>query len=579
MGISALYHDSACSLIRDGNLVAAAQEERFSRIKNDPSIPKKAFRFCLKQSGLSVKDIECLAYYEMPEKKLARQVWSGVLPSSDGLTLPDPSGVEDDLRFRLGYDGPILYFEHHHSHAASSYYFSGFEEAAILTVDGVGEWATTTYGHGSRSKIDIFEEVHFPDSLGLLYSTITSFLGFSVNSGEYKVMGLAPYGTPQYVQEIRELIVTDAGGGYHLKMEYFDFVRGQRMFSDALFQLFGSLPREEGAEIRQFHKDVAKSLQVVLEEILLEKAYYLFERTGSRNLCLAGGVALNCVANGKLLRRGPFSKIFIQPAANDAGCSLGAAALGYLAVQGSWETGTQLDNVYVGPEYSAGEIGRLLRSTSLRFADHTGQPDALVAAAAEQLAQGKVGGWFQGRMEFGPRSLGARSILGDPRDENMRDRINAMVKKREAFRPFAPAVLEEDMGAHFEMDQPSPFMLTTCQVRSPLYLPAITHVDGSARVQTVNTRQNSRFHALLAAFKKITGCPILLNTSFNIKDEPIVCSPEDALQCFITTNIDFLVLGDFLIQKEGNAFKTLEMILQSLVKTGPGIRHDVYTFI
>ena len=581
IGISAFFHDSACCLLQDGELKAAAEEERFSRVKADPSIPKHAFMYCLREAGLNITNIDCIAYYEDPVKKLARQLWSGVLTDITGVEqLEDPrKKVAGQIREILGYEGPIKYIDHHLSHAASSFFFSGFENAAILTVDGVGEWATTTYGTGNSNGIHLFEEVQFPDSLGLLYSTITSYLGFGVNDGEYKVMGLAPYGKPIYAEMIRKLVETAPDGQYRLNMQYFAFLHSNSMYSEALCSLFGKPNRKEDSDIGQFHKDVARSLQVVLEEILLEKSRYLHQRTGMENLCMAGGVALNCVANGRVLREGPFKKLFVQPASNDAGGALGAAAMAHLQLTGGHWQPQKLQHVYLGPSYSSAYINRFLQSTSLQYTNFSTDKGKLLQTVAGHLANGKVIGWFQGRMEFGPRSLGARSILADPRNPAMRDRINAMVKKREGFRPFAPAVIDSMAKEHFKLDHDSPFMLETCEVMSAFELPAITHVDNSARVQTVNRETNRPFYELLHSFYEITGCPILLNTSFNIKGEPIVCSPEDALKCFINTDIDCLVLGDFFIDRAANDFALLKLIIQNDNIKQRGIRHDVYTFV
>ena len=580
IGISAFYHDSACCVLKDGQLVAAAQEERFSRKKNDPDLPKEAFMYCLEESRLSIADIDCIAYYEDPVKKCGRQLWSGIkkLSMKDAYKL-NPMHVENKIREQLGFKGQIKYYDHHLSHAASSYFYSGFDSSAILTIDGVGEWATTTYGLGNEKGIEIFEEVSFPNSLGLLYSTITSFLGFSVNSGEYKVMGLAPYGAGKYIDEIRSLIEMKKKGQYTLNMDYFDFLKGERMYSEKMALLFEMPPREKESKIMQVHSDIAKSLQIVLEEVMLDKAIYLSERTGSENLCMAGGVALNCVANAKVLKKGPFKKLFVQPAANDAGCCLGAAALAHHDISGQ-KPNERMSHVYLGPGYGANGIERILSASSLKYADYRGRTEEMVKIVAQKIADGKVIGWFHGRMEFGPRSLGARSILADPRRPDMRDRINAMVKKREAFRPFAPAVLESKMHEHFDIDHPSPFMLETCQVLSKIDLPAITHVDGSARVQTVNRETNPWFWALLTAMDELTGCPILLNTSFNVRDEPIVNTPEEALICFITTDIDCLVLEDFIIDNDDNNTDILDMINQNFLERREfEINPNVYTFI
>ncbi|ASZ13292.1 carbamoyltransferase [Chitinophaga pendula] len=580
VGISAFYHDSACCILKDGVLMAAVQEERFSRKKNDPDLPKAAFLYCLETAGIGIADINCIAYYEDPVKKMARQLWSGKDQWDRSTALNLSSGnVTARILEELGYNGPVKYYDHHHSHAASSFFYSGFEDAAVFTIDGVGEWATTTYGIGRGQKLDIFEEVIFPDSLGLLYSTITSYLGFSVNSGEYKVMGLAPYGTPRYVDAVRALVEQDEKGQYRLNMKYFDFLKGEKMFADTLSDLFGVPPRKKETEILQIHQDIAKSLQVVLEEILIAKACYLHEQTGSDNLCMAGGVALNCVANGKVLKHSPFKNLFVQPAANDAGCALGAAALAYTELTGL-PMKKRLEHVYLGPSFDDNRIARLLKSTALKHHSFNNDEGELLREIARRIGEGKVIGWFHGRMEFGPRSLGARSILADPRGPEMRDRINAMVKKREAFRPFAPAILSSETTKHFDLDHESPFMLETCQVISSLDLPAITHVDGSARVQTVSRDTNPRFAGLLKAFKDLTGCPILLNTSFNVRDEPIVCTPEEALVCFITTDIDCLVLENYIIDASDNDTSMLKMINLNLVERPEfEVNPNVYTFI
>ena len=580
VGISAFFHDSACCLIKDGVLVAAAQEERFSRIKADPSIPGEAFQYCLRQGNITVSDLDCVAYYEDPVKKFARQLWSGLHHGSEDVVGKlNPFISWDQIRELLGYEGLIKNFDHHLSHAASSYFFSGFEEAAILTVDGVGEWATTTYGRGEGDRLDLFEEVHFPNSLGLLYSTITSFLGFGVNDGEYKVMGLAPYGEPRFIDQINALVANGPAGQYQLKMEYFNFVNGKTMYSDQLIEKFGMPVRKEGDRIEQCHKDIARSLQIVLEDLLLGKARYLYDRVGSENLCMAGGVALNCVANSLILKRGRFKRLFVQPAANDAGGSIGAAAMACVELSGKRPSIQNRNLVYLGPDFSPDSIHTLLRSTSLTYIDCRFAENRLLQLTAKRLAEGKVIGWFQGRMEFGPRSLGSRSILADPRDDTMRDRINRMVKKREGFRPFAPSVIADCAREHFDLDHPSPYMLEICQVISSIDLPGITHVDGSARVQTVHRETNSRFHLLLVEFNKLTDCPILLNTSFNIKGEPIVCSPEDAVRCFINTEIDCLVIGDFIIDREDNNLEILRLLLTSQGERSNVITADVYTFV
>jgi carbamoyltransferase len=512
IGISAGYHDSACCLLQDGVLVAAAQEERFSRVKNDKSMPRRAFRYCLEASGLALSDLHCIAYYEDPCLKLGRQLWMGLLPDLPAarqeaiLAALVRRPPQQRLRRLLGHAGPIELVDHHLAHAASSYYFSGYDEAAILTVDGVGDWPTATYGAGSGSRIERFEQVDFPDSLGFFYSAITGYLGFEVNEGEYKVMGLAPYGEPRHVEALRRLIESTPGGQFRLNLEYFAFLAEDAMYSRELVALLGRPARAAESAIEQFHMDLARSVQVVLEEVLLEKVRYLHSRVPSENLCLAGGVALNVVADSRCLAEGPFRRLFVQPAAGDAGGAVGAAAIAHLRLTGEAPLRQRLPHVYLGPASSSAEVRRLLTASSARFLDCTGREDLLIATTVDRLLEGKIVGWSQGRMEFGPRALGARSILADARRPEMRDRINAVVKMREAFRPFAPAVLESAAPEHFDLDHPSPFMLETCQVISPLDLPSsITHVDGSARPQTVGVGTLPRFTALLEEFQRRTG--------------------------------------------------------------------------
>jgi carbamoyltransferase len=560
VGISAFFHESACCLLQDGRLVAAAEEERFSRVKHDPRLPVAAFRYCLAAGGIGPHQVDCLAYYELPQEKLARQLWAGV-PADAPADLPwlDPRGPERALREGLGYDGPLRSYPHHASHAASAFLYSGFEEAAVLTVDGVGEWATTTYGHGRGNRLTAFEQVEFPHSLGLLYSTLTAYLGFGVNDGEYKVMGLAPYGSPRYVAELSRLVQSLPGGQYRLDMRYFDFVRGKRMDSPALAELLGAPRRRPHEPLTGFHRDVARSLQVVLEEVLLEKVSYLHERTGAADLCLAGGVALNCVANCRIRREGPFARLFVQPAAGDAGGCLGAAALAFAELSAGAGAGgagggdgwrpEPLRHVFLGPRWSAAEIAELLAAAELPAADFRGREAELLAAVAERLARRQIVGWFHGALELGPRALGGRSLLANPQDPEARPRLNRLIKQREEFRPFAPSVLAERAAEHFELDHPSPFMLETCRVISPLALPAVTHVDGSARPQTVDAADAPRFAALLREVGRRTGCPIVVNTSFNTRGEPIVCSPVDALITMTRSGIDALVLEDFLVDR------------------------------
>ncbi len=555
VGLSGHFHDAAAALLVDGRLVAAAQEERFSRRKHDPSMPQAAFRYCLAEAGLTLPDLDAVAWYEDPVKKLDRQLWMGLpaLPSlaPEALFRLDAMRPAREIRELLGWEGPIEFVDHHEAHAASAYYFSGFPEAAILTVDAVGEWATASYGRADGARLELFEEIRFPDSLGMFYSTLTAYLGFDVNDAEYKVMGLAPYGAPRYLDHVRALIEAPEGGGLRLDLRYFDFLRGGRMYSEELCRLFGRPARPLGAAPDQFAADVARSAQVVLEDILLAKVRYLHARVSSEHLCLAGGVALNCVAVGRIVREGPFRRVFVQPAASDAGGALGAAALAHVRRAGARPDAAPLRHVFLGPAWDADGIARLFEGSNAVVEDFRGREAALLEATVDRLAAGRVVGWFQGRMEFGPRALGHRSILADPREAAMRDRVNALVKKREAFRPFAPAVLAARAAEHFELDHPAPFMLETCRVRSPLALPAITHVDGSARVQTVDAETNPRFHRLLEAFERRTGCPILLNTSFNLRGEAIVASPADALLCFVRSGLDTLVLGDHLLDRAG----------------------------
>jgi carbamoyltransferase len=539
-------------VLADGRLVAAAQEERFTRLKHDASLPRQAFKWCLASAGLTIADVDCVAWYEDPVAKLGRQLWMG-LPDVPPVSPPflfklDAARPARELRELLGWEGRVEFVPHHLAHAASAFDFSGWDAAALLTVDAVGEWATTSYGRGTATDIELFEEVRFPHSLGLFYSAITSYLGFDVNDAEYKVMGLAPYGQAAYVEQMRRLIEVLPGGQFRLNLEYFDFLGGARMFSEELCKLFGRPPREPESELDQFARDVARSAQVVLEEVLVAKATWLHQQTGSSRLCMAGGVALNCVANRRILRDGPFDELFVQPAASDAGAALGAATIAYRRLTGHAPPRRRLPHVLLGPSYSTNAIQTLLAGTGVRTEVLTDEA-ALVDRVAERLSRGEVVGWFQGAMEFGPRALGSRSILADPRHPAMRDRVNAFVKKREAFRPFAPAVLVERARDHFDLDHDSPFMLETCQVRSPLDLPAITHVDGSARPQTVHAAANPRFHALLLAFERRTGCPILLNTSFNLRGEPIVCTPVDALLCFVRSDLDCLVLEDVVVDR------------------------------
>ncbi len=601
LGISAFYHESAVAAFVDGELVAAAAEERFSRVKHDAALPVEAFRFCLERAGATVVDVDAVAYYELPEVKLDRQLWAARSGRCGGEPPElDAAAPERAIREGLGWEGPILTFPHHLSHAASAYYLSGFPDAAVLTADGVGEWETTTYGRGDGDHLELLTGVDFPHSLGLFYSTLTAYLGFRVNSGEYKVMGLAPYGEPRFAGEMGLLLASSPGPGFELDMAYFDFVGGEGMYSPRLVELFGRPPRRTDEPLEDFHANVAASLQRALEEILLEKATWLAGEVDSENLAMAGGVALNCVANGRLLREGPFRRLFVQPAAGDAGGAVGAAALAHRRLAGSRPAtgapGAPLAGVRLGPAWDGAGVARLLAATGFEHRDFRQLPDELFDAVARRLAEGQVVGWFQGAMEFGPRALGGRSILADPRDPEMRDRVNSRVKKREGFRPFAPAVLAARAGEHFDLgsedgaspgrlaDRPCRFMLETCQVRSPLALPAVTHVDGSARPQVVDPEASPRFAALLAAFERHTGCPVLLNTSFNVAGEPIVATPADALMTFAAAGLDALVLEDCLLDRRALPADLAERVAVWRGGRGDAAVHrrpagDLYTFV
>jgi carbamoyltransferase len=579
LGLSAYYHDASACLMRDGQVVAAVHEERFSRARFDADLPRASVRYCLQAGGIGIDEVDIVAYYENPRTKLGRQIWASLpaFPSRDPAALYklDAARPEREIRELLGYEGEIYWSTHHLSHAASAYYFSGFAESAVLTVDGVGEWQTTTYGVGRGRDLEIFDSVDYPDSLGLLYAALTDYLGFAVNSDEYKVMGLAAYGKATLADKVSAMVEVGPAGQYRLNPAFFDFTRPDSMFTDAVVEHFGCPKRVPESEIETFHEDLAASLQTVLEEVLLDKAAYLHERTGSSRLCFAGGVALNVVANARILRDGPFEELFVQPAAGDAGTALGAAALAHLAH--SEQPVTPLAHVYLGPSYDS-DITDVLGAGDAVFQSFDDE-DELCREVAGRLAAGEVVGWFQGRMEFGPRALGARSILADPRGEGTRDRINALVKMRESFRPFAPAVLHDRVAEHFELDRPSPYMLETCKVISPIPMPAITHVDATARVQTVHEETNPRFWKLIRAFDDITGCPIVLNTSFNLRGEPIVCTPPQALLCFIRSNMDALVLGNHVLTRSGLPATWIDWFAGTRPEPSSAISETVYTFL
>jgi carbamoyltransferase len=601
LGISAFYHDSAACLVRDGEIVAAAQEERFSRKKHDADFPRHAIDYCLREAGLSsAAQLDLVAFYEKPFLKFERLLSTYLACAPRGLRsfwkampvwMTDKIWLKAKLRDQLRYDGPIIFPEHHESHAASAFFPSPFERATILTIDGVGEWTTTSVGRGDGNRVELLEEMRFPHSLGLLYSAFTYYLGFRVNSGEYKVMGLAPYGEPKFRDRILDQLVDlKPDGSFRLNLRYFDFMTGLTMTNRAFDQLFGGPPRRPDAELTQSHSDIARSLQAVTEEVMLRMARHAFALTGERHLCLAGGVALNCVGNGRILREGPFEKIWIQPAAGDAGGALGTALLAWHHYHDrprivDSDTDTQHGS-FLGPAFEAEDFVRRENINATPLSD-----DELEGRVAALLEEGKVVGWFQGRMEFGPRALGNRSILGDPRRSDMQEKLNLKIKFRESFRPFAPAIMEERVNDCFELRETSPYMLLVAPVQEALRmngegepasgvlaklkqrrsaLPAITHVDYSARVQTVSAANNPRFYNLLAAFERRTGCPVLVNTSFNVRGEPPVCTPEEAYRCFMKTDMDYLVLGNFLIEKNpGNgAFQTADL-RQTAVRKPP----------
>ncbi len=580
LGISSFYHDSAACLVREGEILAAAQEERFTRIKHDSAFPKNAIAYCLEAAGLtSGHELDLVAFYEKPFAKfdrilstslaLAPRGWRPFLKAAPSW-MKQKIWIKDILRRELDFEGTILFPEHHEAHAASAFFPSPFEEAAVLTIDGVGEWTTTSLGRGAGHRVELLSELHFPHSLGLLYSAFTYYLGFRVNSGEYKVMGLAPYGETRFRDVIlSELIDLRPDGSFRLNLRYFNFLTGLTMTNERFAALFGAPRREPEAPLTQLHADVARSLQAVVEEVMLQMARHAHEVTGSRQLCLAGGVALNCVSNGRILRQGPFEKIWIQPAAGDAGGALGAALIAWHEYAGQPRTISASGHdsqrgSFLGPQYDVSECLQTNRVISEELAEAE-----LAERVASLLTAGHVIGWFQGRMEFGPRALGNRSILADPRIASMQETLNLKIKFREGFRPFAPAVLRKRVSDYFELDEASPYMLLVAPVKSALpneqrtksanflerlktprsEIPAVTHVDYSARVQTVSEKENPHFHRLLVEFENQTGCAVLVNTSFNVRGEPPVCTPNDAFRCFMRTGMDYLVLGNHLIAK------------------------------
>ena len=590
LGISAFYHDSAAALLRDGEIVAAAQEERFTRKKHDPGFPMQAIEYCLYEAGITPYDIDAVAFYDKPFLKFERllETYIALAPRGfESFRMAIPIWLREKLFLKnllvkelevltpnIAWEEKLKFSEHHLSHAASAFFPSPFEEAAVLTIDGVGEWATTSLAIGRGNSLEVVKEIHFPHSLGLLYSAFTYYTGFKVNSGEYKVMGLAPYGDPKYVQKIFDhLVDLKPDGSFRLDQSYFNYCTGLTMTGPKFHELFGAPPREASEPLTQRHMDLAASVQAVTEEIVLRLTRSIRQETGIRNLCLAGGVALNCVANGKVLREGKFDGLWIQPAAGDAGGSLGAAmAVHHIHLkQPRSVTGSdKMCGSFLGPQFDQAEIERRLTAAGAKFV--VLGDDDLFDTCAQVLAEEKALGWFQGRMEFGPRSLGGRSILGDARSPTMQSVLNLKVKYRESFRPFAPSVLREDVADWFEFNGDSPYMLLVAEVAksrqramtpeeeklfgiaklnvSRSDIPAVTHVDYSARIQTVHEETNSRYYALIKSFKKQTDCPVIINTSFNVRGEPIVCSPEDAFRCFMGTDIEALAIGNCYLRKK-----------------------------
>ena len=586
LGISAFYHDSAAALVVDGEIVAAAQEERFTRRKHDPEFPTHAVAYCLREAGIEPEELDYVGFYDKPLLKFDRLIETYVATSPSGFAsflqampvwLRKKLYTRRELDRGLGnrYKNRYVYTEHHESHAASAFFPSPFEEAAILTLDGVGEWATASYGTGRGNRIQLTHELRFPHSLGLLYSAFTYFCGFRVNSGEYKLMGLAPYGEPRFADWIlRNMIDLKEDGSFRMDMSYFNYCQGLTMTSRKFDRAFEGPPRTPESPLTQREMDIAASIQKVTEQIMMRCATHLHRVTGMRNLCLAGGVALNCVGNGKILREGPFENIWIQPAAGDAGGALGAALFIWHQLLDQPRKAERLDRQHgslLGPRYGGDEIRSFLERVDAKFRSFQ-DDDALCEYVAAQIASEKVVGWYQGRMEFGPRALGSRSILGDARSENMQRVMNVKIKFRESFRPFAPSVLQDRVAEYFEVrpEEPSPYMLLTSPVKEAVRLqvngaslqgidklklkrsvvPAITHVDYSARMQTVDKDRHGRYYKLMKAFEARTGCPVIINTSFNVRGEPIVCRPEEAYRCFLATDMDVLVLEDCVLHKE-----------------------------
>lgn len=584
LGISAFYHDSAACLVQDGKIISAAQEERFTRKKHDFSFPINSIEFCLSNSGLSSSDIDFVAFYDKPFLKFERILETYLSYAPFGLNsfikaaplwIKQKLWTKELIKDDLGYNGKILFTEHHESHASAAFFPSPFQEAAFITMDGVGEWATTSFGIGKDNNINILSEIHFPHSLGLLYSAFTYYTGFKVNSGEYKVMGLAPYGEPKYKDLIlTELMDLKEDGSFRMNMEYFDYCIGLTMTNRKFDKLFGSPPRKPETALTQREMDLASSVQEVTEEVMMRMTRHVHKVTGQKNLCLAGGVALNCVGNGRILREGPFENIWIQPAAGDAGNALGTALfVWYQYLDNSRKADGKKDfqqGSYLGPEFDKESLANYLKCENIPYTEL--KDDELPEKIADLIASENVIGWFEGRMEFGPRALGARSIIGDARSSKMQEIMNLKIKFRESFRPFAPSVIKEKVSDYFELDSESPYMLLVAPVKKDIRremtdneqklfgmeklhvvrssLPAITHVDYSARVQTVDKDTNPLYHKMISSLGKKHGCYAIINTSFNVRGEPIVCSPEDAYRCFMRTNMDYLIMGNFLLAKK-----------------------------
>ena len=559
LGLSCFYHDSAACLLKDGQVIAAAHEERFTRKKHDADYPQNAISFCLNHAGITSKDLSHVAYYEKPFIKFDRILSTHLSEAPFGIAsflkamplwIKEKLWISSLIQKKLKYQGPLIFPEHHESHAASSFFCSPFQEAAIMTLDGVGEWSTATVGYGRGNKITLQKEIQFPHSLGLLYSAFTYFLGFKVNSAEYKVMGLAPYGKPKYVNLImNHLIDVKEDGSFKINLEYFSYTYGLRMINQKFSTLFQRSPRKKEDRLTQDDFDIAASIQKVTEDVVLRIAAAVRKETGMKNLCLAGGVALNCVANGKVLREAGYENIFIQPAAGDAGGAIGAALLTHYALLNNEKTNKAMPHPFLGPSFSNEEIEKTLVQCNAIYEKIS--QEEVVQKTAQHISDQQVVGWFQGRSEFGPRALGGRSILADPRNKEMKDTVNLKIKFRESFRPFAPTVLAEHVQEYFELHQESPHMLLTAQVKeNKRVIPSVTHVDGSARVQTIKREDHPLYYDLIHEFYKLTGVPVIINTSFNVRGEPIVGNPKDAFQCFMGTHMDTLVIGNFLLEKK-----------------------------